>query len=284
MEKHASHQLGRSQGAAQAGLAFVESRQAQLPAAIIRYHWVSGSPEEVIEALAAYQNEDGGFGHRLEPDIHAPASNPFAARIAMQVLRMLPTEVGGRLRQSLGTWLTTNQAADGDWHFSEETRAGFMQPWFAGWTFPSLNPACCIAGLAESLGLASPRMMTRVANLFAQKASLEGIRSGALYDLLPYVEYSLGVDLPEGFPEAIATRIITLAESGGYDDAGHFFTHALPGSPAITERMPQELIRQQVDRLLSEHQDDGGWPTPYDDAWRVWTTAENLATLARLRT
>lgn len=33
-----------------------------------QYHFEGGSNEAVLTALAAYQNEDGGFGHALEAD------------------------------------------------------------------------------------------------------------------------------------------------------------------------------------------------------------------------
>jgi len=41
-----------------------------------RYHFEGGSAEEVAEALAFYQNEDGGFGHGIELDCQNPCSQP----------------------------------------------------------------------------------------------------------------------------------------------------------------------------------------------------------------
>lgn len=272
----------RLRNVAAAALAFTESQGAALPSALIRHEWHGGTAEEVVAALAAYQNPDGGFGNRLEPDIHAPASNPFAARIAMQILRQLPQDSGTELRARLREWLIANQHEDGDWHFSDATKAEFLQPWFAAWEFPSLNPACCVAGLANSLGLATKEMVARTATLFAQKASLEQVRNGGFYDLLPYVEYSLGVALPEEYLDAIATSIVSRAQAGEFEDADHFFTLAIGGSPEIMQRIPAALIAQFVDQLLGEQQEDGGWPTPYDDAWRVWTTANAMAILARM--
>ncbi len=40
-----------------------------------------GSADHVLDALRAYRNADGGFGHGLEPDIRGPESQPI------QVLR-----------------------------------------------------------------------------------------------------------------------------------------------------------------------------------------------------
>lgn len=42
-----------------------------------QYHFEGGSKEAVLTTLAAYQNEDGGFGHALEPDSWNPNSSPI---------------------------------------------------------------------------------------------------------------------------------------------------------------------------------------------------------------
>lgn len=275
MAKLTSLQLESANSAATAALAFTESRQAELPAAMIRYQWFGGSEDDVISALAAYQNDDGGFGNRLEPDIHHPSSNAFAARIAMQYMAILPQEITADMRARLQTWLVDHQHEDGDWHFSAESRSGFMQPWFAAWQHPALNPACCVTGLAASLGIATESMLSRTQRLFEAKASTEEITAGQFYNLLPYVEYSAGVALDEAWYDAIATQIVSME----FDDAEHFFTLALGGSPRITQRIPEALIAANIDQLLDAQATDGGWPTPYDDAWRIWSTAGNMMTL-----
>src|ERR1700741_1118125 len=50
----------------------------------------------VRDAVAAYRNEDGGFGHALEPDCRAPGSQPLAGDMALRV--MDETGAGGRPR------------------------------------------------------------------------------------------------------------------------------------------------------------------------------------------
>ncbi|WP_231688078.1 hypothetical protein [Bacillus sp. FJAT-18017] len=46
----------------------------------------NGSREEVIEQLKHYQNEDGGFGHGIEPDFWLPASSAIGTWTAGQIL------------------------------------------------------------------------------------------------------------------------------------------------------------------------------------------------------
>jgi hypothetical protein len=43
----------------------------------------------VTAALARYQNEDGGFGHALEPDARTPSSSALATGIGLRILREL---------------------------------------------------------------------------------------------------------------------------------------------------------------------------------------------------
>lgn len=51
------------------------------------YHFENGTAEEVLKALKAYQNEDGGFGHALEADCWNPNSAPMQTWCATEILR-----------------------------------------------------------------------------------------------------------------------------------------------------------------------------------------------------
>ena len=56
-----------------------------------QFHFEGASPDRVVEALSAYQNEDGGFGHALEPDAFNPLSSPLQTSTAVQRIE----EIGG---------------------------------------------------------------------------------------------------------------------------------------------------------------------------------------------
>lgn len=51
------------------------------------YHFEDGSVKEILKALAAYQNLDGGFAHGLEPDLRTSTSNPMSTWTATRLLR-----------------------------------------------------------------------------------------------------------------------------------------------------------------------------------------------------
>lgn len=54
-----------------------------------RYHFEGGSAEDVLAALSAYQNSDGGFGHAIDCDNWNPNSTPYNAGQAMNIFREL---------------------------------------------------------------------------------------------------------------------------------------------------------------------------------------------------
>ena len=224
--------LDRVRAAADRAVPFLDRANFPLGAAWVRHHWQGGSSRAVIDALAAYQQPDGGFAG-LEVDIGAPVSTAFDGRLAMYVLLGLPDVSGTDVAQRLGAWFAHSQHDDGDWHFPSEVYEHRLAPWFAAWEFPGLNPACCVAGLAHALGIAPPEMLDRVARLWEAQATGEQARSGDFYPMLPIVEY-----------------------------VAH--------------------VVKVIDAVLDDQQEDGGWPTPYDPAWRPWFTASTLVLLARL--
>jgi len=69
-------------------------------------------PGPVRDAVAAYRNPDGGFGHALEPDGRCPGSQPLAIALALATL----DEAGawdGELAQGALGWLELHAPAAG---------------------------------------------------------------------------------------------------------------------------------------------------------------------------
>src|SRR6185436_17045811 len=72
-----------------------------------------GAPAQpVLDALRAYRNDDGGFGHALEPDVRDPDSEPAAALQALHVLAELDA-LDDPLAAAAARWIGTVAAPDG---------------------------------------------------------------------------------------------------------------------------------------------------------------------------
>lgn len=275
---------------ADAAIAFCASTEQDFPlgAALIAHRWRGGPAEDVITALARYQHADGGFGNGLEVDIAAPESNPFATRLAMQaILALDPRSASAApMLDGIDRYLASAQDVGGDFRLSPEVLAGEIAPWFAGWTYPNLNPTACLAGLAARLGIGNEQLFIRFGAMIDAIGDLDAARNGDFYQVLPYAESAFLLDA-NGYSdfvtataEGIAAR---LARPDGYEDASHALDHALGGGDVLSSRIPKDLLATQAARLLGEQEDDGGWPSPYGDAWRPWITAAAFIHLATLR-
>ncbi|HUG13648.1 MAG TPA: hypothetical protein VMM78_01410 [Thermomicrobiales bacterium] len=262
--------------------AFVEAQGREIERARFAYHFGEGSLERVIEALAAYQNPDGGFGNALEPDIKAPDSNPFATELALLICIQAGMRGDEPLLQRTVAHLEATQHEDGDWRFAPGVYEHELAPWFAAWEWPSLNPGCTTVGLLRELGLGSAELHARAERLFERLAKVEDCVSGGFYGVRPYAFYfNQRRDHPQRdvYISGVLWWLIRQHLEGGDIDGGHFFEYARTPETWIGHNLPPAIVQERLDGLLAEQQEDGGWPTPYDPAWRGWTTMQNLLIL-----
>ena len=106
-----------------------------LELALWRRRFENGPDGDVLNALRAYQNEDGGFGHALDCDNWNPNSAPYNACVAVGILTELklfdPAHpmVGGMLGY-LGA--TEFYSPELGWHFTVPTNDAFPHaPWWS---------------------------------------------------------------------------------------------------------------------------------------------------------
>lgn len=65
---------------------YLEAHARPLDLALYSFHFNSGTIQNVLNALVAYQNSDGGFGNAIEPDLRLPHSTAIGTWTALQVL------------------------------------------------------------------------------------------------------------------------------------------------------------------------------------------------------
>ena len=108
----------------------------------------AGARQNVIAALSAYQNDDGGFGNALEPDKRTPSSQPIDQEFALRIIDDVGFDIA--IAEKVCNFLmsiTTNEegvpfvlpsvrdAPRGDWWNTEDNPPA------------SINPTASIAGL-----------------------------------------------------------------------------------------------------------------------------------------
>ena len=100
-----------------------------------------GSARPVRDAVAAYRNDDGGFGHALEPDCRAPGSQSLAVEMALRIMDETDAWDEDLVRGACD-WLAAVAPAEGGVAFVEPTLAGWPHaPW---WVAEEGHPASVI--------------------------------------------------------------------------------------------------------------------------------------------
>ena len=80
------------------------------------FHFEAGSVNAILAALASYQNDDGGFGNSLEPDIRTSASSAIATTVGFQVLREIRAPVDHALvRKGIEYFVATYDESQQVW-------------------------------------------------------------------------------------------------------------------------------------------------------------------------
>jgi hypothetical protein len=246
------------------------------------FHFADGSRDALVEALQRYQNDDGGFGHGLEPDITAPDSNPFTTEMALRICLAAGISGDDPLVQRIADYFEQTQDPDGDWHFAPGVYEHDLAAWFAAWTFPSLNPSCVIAGLLRVFGLGSEQLLARVDDLFQRQSNPTDLLGDQYYAVRPYALYfTAQPNHPqrELYLSGVLWWLLRQDAQSNLPDAGHFFEYVGEPDSFVGKNLPSRIIDEQLDRLQAEQQDDGGWPSPYSPEWRGPSTVDALLTL-----
>jgi hypothetical protein len=68
---------------------YVFSQGRLLERQLFAYFFANGTKQACQKALLAYQNDDGGFGNGLEPDLSCPDSGMIGAETALYTLELL---------------------------------------------------------------------------------------------------------------------------------------------------------------------------------------------------
>lgn len=124
-----------------------------LDLARFQYHFEGGNRENVLTALAAYQNADGGFGHALEADAWNPNSSPIQTWCATELLREVGcTDENHPLICGILAYLASGADFDGNgWANTIKSNDDYPHaPWWSccgeSSCHTSDNPTACLAG------------------------------------------------------------------------------------------------------------------------------------------
>jgi hypothetical protein len=236
-----------------------------------------GAPAEPVrDALLAYRNPDGGFGHALEPDVRAPHSEPVATLAALEVLAALPAARTDPLIAGATAWIDTIADADGGVPFVLPEAARYPR---APWMVPSdggSHLTFALAAVLWELEASTPWRDRATGWCWTKLQEPDELSAYWIKFGLAFLDGVDDAPRAEAAIERLRPRL------------GHDGTIPVPGGTANERLRPLALsprpegrsrrlfsadqITPDLDRLEAGQQDDGGWT--FD--WLAWTPAQEL--------
>ena len=234
-----------------------------------------GAARPVRDAVAAYRNDDGGFGHALEPDCRAPGSQSLAVEMALRIMDETDAWDEALVRGACD-WLAAVAPAEGGAAFVEPTLAGWPHaPW---WVAEEGHPASVIATAL----IAGTLHARRFSHPWLDRATeLVWTRIGTVADPGPYdmrAVFSFLQHVPdrdrarEVFgrvgPLILDRKLVTLDPAAPGEV--HFPLDFAPEPDSLArELFDDATIKAHLDHLAQAQLEDGGWTFN----WLAWSPA-----------
>lgn len=237
--------------------------------------FAGGDAGPVRDAVAAYRNPDGGFGHALEPDGRSPGSQPLAIEFALRTLDEADAWDTGLAIGACG-WLAEHGPAEGGAVFVDPSIEGWPHaPW---WIPEDGQPASLITtGL-----LAATLHARRVRHSWLDRATellwarIADLTTTGPYDMravLRFLEQAPDrARARQAFdrvgPMIIDQGLVTLDPGASGEIHSPLDFAPLPGSLARS-LFDKPVIDAHLDHLAAAQRADGGWMFN----WQAWSPA-----------
>jgi hypothetical protein len=243
---------------------------------LFAHHFLNGGADPVESALDAYRNEDGGYGHALEPHLRGPVSQPLHTGHALRVLDAIG-RCGGQRAERVCRYLTAVSTADGALPAIDPGQRGYP-------TAPFLpvvdDPPSALLATGPVVGLLHRNSVWHAwlfrATDFCWQA-IESLDKSHPYEIQAAVAFlDSAPDRPRA--EAAADRLGRLVReqrlaalepdrldmwpvASGYAPGEHHFPHDYAKTPSSLARswFTDAEMARSLDHLADAQQDDGGW-------------------------
>ncbi len=291
-----------------AARAFILAHARPLERALYAHFFEDASASQVLDALATYQNPDGGFGHAIEPDLRAPTSSAIATTVALQTLRDTHTPATHPLVERAITYLLATYDAPAEvWPIiPPQANDAPHAPWWTwsdalaeNWGGFRANPrAEIVAYLHDYASLVPPDLLAHLTDAVISHAeSLPDAME--MHDPLCYLRLAATPTLPEAPRQRLLARLAraiptTVAlDSAAWGGYGLMPLAVAPSPDAPFASDLRNAVEQNLDYEIAQQGDDGSWSPPwswadeYPDAWSAarveWQGVLTLKTLRSLR-
>jgi hypothetical protein len=234
-----------------------------------------GPAAPVRDAIGAYRNDDGGFGHALEPDCRTAASQPAAVEMALRLMDATDTWDPAVVTRACD-WLARVAPAEGGAAFVEPSVSeGPHAPW---WVPVDGHPASLIqtgqiAGVLHARGVTHPWLDRATEVMWDRIGALTEPSGYEMFGVLAFLQ-----DVPDRAradealrrvgPLLFSRNLVALDPEATGEVHSPLDFAGMPDSVA-RPLFDEAVITAHLDHLAAAQRDDGGWMFN----WASWSPA-----------
>jgi hypothetical protein len=276
----------------EAGSNFIWKNARLLERAIFEYKFFSGPSSRILDILSAYQNDDGGFGHALEPDVRCPESQPLFVEFALRTLydcNLHNPEIAYRVCEFLSRHADLENGVSLVFPSSRQyPRAAHMDSQYT--EQPSMERLVSLVGLSHWQGVSHPWLTQAVESCISFIGKTRFTDAHTILNAFCLVEslsYQHQVDylfnkLAEDLMKAAFFNLDEQVKTYGLTP----LTFAPIPDSYCRRIFTDTQLEAHLSELVEQQEPDGGWSIRWDPPgemsrleWRGYKTVMALSTL-----
>jgi hypothetical protein len=266
---------------------FVKANARPIDARLFEYTFENGKPEAIWDALGTFINDDGGFGHGIEPDCRLPSSSVLGVIAAFPYL--LQTDAPSDLplvRKGIRYLLNVYDRDLQGWRMlppevNEHPRAGW-------WNYDPdkaktdvvdhwSNPSACVVAYLHRYHEIVPDSFLQEVTDKAMSVFVEKQETIEEHDYLPFIE--LAEALPCEMSKSIWSALTKQAHAAIKTDPAKWTVYgirplwAVPSPDSPLMEALAEPVNAHLDFEIDRQDSDGSWHPfwtwgQFDEEWK----------------
>ncbi len=244
--------------------AYIEEKGTALQRACMAWIDGQGSKQAILEALKAYQNEDGGFANGMEIEYQGPVSSTMATIAALDhIVRFDLKE--SEIFTKVIRYFNSIQGSDGCLDENEDIDAYPHPPYMQKGVYREYNTGMVLRWLL-AIGAKEEPLMTKALDYMTSHFEEDSKKQ----DIWTAIGY-LGVfsQLPPSEDnQKIVDWCLGVFMGGGQEVPTLWQQHSSRIESGLP--IPPQEVEAVLEEIKNNQDEDGGWAQPFGEYSRVW--------------